>query len=76
MSSLAGKKRCAATAPSTSNNAAETEDLTSLFECPVCFEYVLPPIYQCESGHLVCTECRPKLGNCPTCRGGLGSKSS
>lgn len=21
-------------------------DLTSLFECPVCFDYVLPPIYQ------------------------------
>ncbi|GBP14414.1 E3 ubiquitin-protein ligase sina [Eumeta japonica] len=26
-------------------------DLTSLFECPVCFDYVLPPYYKCSSGH-------------------------
>jgi len=73
MSSLAGKKRSSTSLTSNTTNNTETEeDLTSLFECPVCFEYVLPPIYQCEAGHLVCTECRPKLGNCPTCRGGLG----
>ena len=27
-------------------------DLTSLFECPVCFDYVTPPILQCQNGHL------------------------
>ncbi|XP_002127743.2 E3 ubiquitin-protein ligase SIAH1B [Ciona intestinalis] len=48
-------------------------DLASLFECPVCFDYVLPPILQCQSGHLVCTNCRPKLTCCPTCRGALGN---
>lgn len=47
-------------------------DLASLFECPVCFDYVLPPILQCQSGHLVCSNCRPKLTCCPTCRGQLG----
>lgn len=47
-------------------------DLASLFECPVCFDYVLPPILQCQSGHLVCANCRPKLTCCPTCRGPLG----
>ena len=47
-------------------------DLASLFECPVCFDYVLPPILQCQSGHLVCSSCRPKLSCCPTCRGTLG----
>ena len=41
----------------------------ALFECPVCFDYVLPPIMQCSSGHLVCAQCRPKLPTCPTCRG-------
>ena len=35
-------------------------------------EYVLPPILQCPSGHLVCSNCRPKLQCCPTCRGPLG----
>ncbi|KAL9699311.1 hypothetical protein quinque_002752 [Culex quinquefasciatus] len=48
-------------------------DLASLFECPVCFDYVLPPILQCQSGHLVCTSCRSKLTCCPTCRGSLGN---
>ncbi|XP_003792489.1 E3 ubiquitin-protein ligase SIAH1-like [Otolemur garnettii] len=46
--------------------------LRSLFECPVCFEYVLPPILQCQRGHLVCISCRRKLISCPTCRGPLG----
>ncbi|XP_014675052.1 PREDICTED: E3 ubiquitin-protein ligase SIAH1-like isoform X2 [Priapulus caudatus] len=50
-----------------------TADLASLFECPVCFDYVLPPIIQCQSGHLVCSSCRPKLSCCPTCRGPLGN---
>ena len=46
-------------------------ELTSLFECPVCFDYVLPPILQCQAGHLVCKQCRQKLSLCPTCRGSL-----
>lgn len=52
---------------------AMSADLASLFECPVCFDYVLPPILQCQSGHLVCSSCRPKLSCCPTCRGPLGN---
>ena len=58
-----------------SNSGPNTSpsDLASLFECPVCFEYVLPPILQCQSGHLVCSNCRPKLSCCPTCRGTLGN---
>ena len=27
-------------------------DLTSLFECPVCFDFVTAPILQCHNGHL------------------------
>ncbi|XP_008049735.1 E3 ubiquitin-protein ligase SIAH2-like, partial [Carlito syrichta] len=45
--------------------------LTLLFECPVYFDYVLPPILQCQAGHLVCNQCRQKLSCCPTCRGAL-----
>ena len=59
----------AAVAP---NSGAGGSDLASLFECPVCFDYVLPPILQCHAGHLVCSNCRPKLTCCPTCRGQLG----
>lgn len=52
---------------------SNTTDLASLFECPVCFDYALPPILQCQSGHIVCSQCRPKLQCCPTCRGPLGN---
>ncbi|KAI4544835.1 hypothetical protein MG293_005101 [Ovis ammon polii] len=50
------------------DNTVSNSDLASLFECPVCFNHVLPPITQCQSGHLVCSECRSRLTHCPTCR--------
>jgi E3 ubiquitin-protein ligase SIAH1 len=37
-------------------------------ECPVCFEYMKPPISMCENGHSICNDCKPKLNNCPFCR--------
>lgn len=52
--------------------ATQHQDLVNLFECPVCFDYALPPILQCQSGHIVCSQCRQKLSSCPTCRGPLG----
>ncbi|XP_022257051.1 E3 ubiquitin-protein ligase Siah1-like isoform X1 [Limulus polyphemus] len=55
------------TAPSSAS------DLVSLFECPVCFEFVLPPILQCQNGHLVCSTCRQKITCCPTCRAPIGN---
>ncbi|CAB3365773.1 Hypothetical predicted protein [Cloeon dipterum] len=55
------------------SGSSSNADLVSLFECPVCFDHVLPPIQQCQSGHLVCASCRPKLSCCPTCRGPLGN---
>ncbi len=47
------------------------QELLNLFECPVCFDYALPPILQCQSGHIVCSNCRPKLNCCPSCRSPL-----
>lgn len=43
-------------------------DIKSLFECPICFDYAVPPIYQCQNGHLVCQGCFTKITHCPTCR--------
>ncbi|VDN97266.1 unnamed protein product [Rodentolepis nana] len=51
--------------------ANNSMDLVSLFECPVCMDFALPPILQCQSGHIVCASCRSKLSSCPTCRGNL-----
>lgn len=55
------------------NGSNQHQDLVNLFECPVCFDYALPPILQCQSGHFVCSQCRQKLSSCPTCRGPLGN---
>lgn len=44
------------------------EGLMKELECPVCFEYMKPPISMCENGHSICNDCKPKLNNCPSCR--------
>lgn len=49
------------------------EKLLSHFECPVCSHFMKPPIYQCLSGHSICCYCRPKVGQCPTCRASFGT---
>ena len=59
--------------PALTGTAVANNDLASLFECPVCFDYVLPPILPCQNGHLICLNCRPKLTRCLTCQGPLGS---
>ena len=42
--------------------------LEELIECSVCFETPKDHIYQCENGHLYCSECRVKLEKCAICR--------
>jgi E3 ubiquitin-protein ligase SIAH1 len=37
-------------------------------ECPVCMEYMVPPINLCTNGHNVCSMCRESVQCCPTCR--------
>ena len=79
-----GKKSIASRPNNSMEQSAKNRELAQLFECPVCFDYVLPPIMQCNSGHLVCQNCQPKLTviltlyatfitiyfqHCPTCRG-------
>ncbi|XP_023234661.1 E3 ubiquitin-protein ligase Siah1-like [Centruroides sculpturatus] len=43
--------------------------IVTMFECPVCYEYMSPPIHQCQAGHLVCSKCRERVQRCPVCRG-------
>ncbi|XP_045765041.1 uncharacterized protein LOC123867170 isoform X2 [Maniola jurtina] len=42
--------------------------LLQLLECPVCLEWMEPPMSQCRRGHLVCVRCRARLSACPVCR--------
>jgi len=44
-------------------------DLLKELECPVCLEYMTSPIETCENRHNVCSNCKERLSNCPTCRG-------
>ena len=39
-------------------------------ECPICLEDMAPPtqIFQCQSGHLVCGTCHPRLSTCSCCK--------
>jgi E3 ubiquitin-protein ligase SIAH1 len=39
-------------------------------ECPICYNVMGPPIYQCTSGHLMCSTCyaRSTMLLCPCCR--------
>jgi E3 ubiquitin-protein ligase SIAH1 len=37
-------------------------------ECPVCLQYMKPPITVCENGHNICLKCKSNLNTCPTCR--------
>ncbi|XP_060865356.1 uncharacterized protein LOC132941357 isoform X1 [Metopolophium dirhodum] len=50
------------------------DQLIRLFECPVCFEHIVPPIFQCLLGHLICNKCVLMCENCPTCRNPFNSK--
>ena len=37
-------------------------------KCPVCVEYMVPPIPMCQNGHNICNTCRQKVNQCPTCK--------
>ena len=47
---------------------AVDEDLLSDLECPVCMEYMVPPITLCTNGHNICSKCKKSVTCCPTCR--------
>ncbi|CAG9856544.1 unnamed protein product [Phyllotreta striolata] len=38
------------------------------FECIVCMDYMMAPIYQCATGHSMCDSCKDKVKECPTCK--------
>ena len=37
-------------------------------ECPVCLETAGGEIFSCVEQHLVCSQCRPRVVECPQCR--------
>ncbi|XP_049866177.1 E3 ubiquitin-protein ligase siah-1-like isoform X2 [Pectinophora gossypiella] len=49
------------------------QNLLRVLECPVCLEWMEPPMTQCRRGHLVCGRCRARLASCPVCRTAFSS---
>ncbi|XP_057655745.1 uncharacterized protein LOC130893534 isoform X1 [Diorhabda carinulata] len=41
--------------------------IRQLFECFICKDYMVPPIYQCVAGHSLCNDCKSKVEKCPSC---------
>ncbi|CAG9824091.1 unnamed protein product [Phaedon cochleariae] len=48
------------------------EKLKRQFLCPICMEYMVDKIYNCEKGHVLCKNCKVQLTECPSCRIKLG----
>ena len=54
-------------------NKTVRQSVFEVLTCPICHEYMSPPITLCQAGHNICNRCRPNLqfkgGNkCPRCR--------
>jgi hypothetical protein len=49
-------------------NMADNTGILSILEWPVCLQYIVPPIYQCDNQHLLCSACQKCQTHCPTCR--------
>jgi E3 ubiquitin-protein ligase SIAH1 len=43
------------------------ESVFEVLRCPVCGDYLRPPITLCQAGHNTCSRCRPNLQCCPRC---------
>ena len=50
------------------------EDVRKDIECPVCLQIPREtPIFQCDNGHIICKDCKPRLELCPQCRTFIGN---
>ncbi|CAH1154396.1 unnamed protein product [Phaedon cochleariae] len=50
----------------------QTNQLRDSLQCPICKEYMIGDIFNCEHGHVVCITCKSKLDFCPSCRTKFG----
>ncbi|XP_058812670.1 uncharacterized protein LOC131677100 isoform X1 [Topomyia yanbarensis] len=48
--------------------SASMQTIVAALECPVCFDTIPPPVFQCQNGHLVCSRCRVRSERCAVCR--------
>lgn len=53
--------------------ASLNECIIAEIECPICLNYIRPPIYMCESSHNFCSSCFYNIADCPLCHSNLGN---
>ena len=56
------------------------KDALELLTCPICFEYLSVPTYQCIKGHILCSPCFKSISSrsqfcCPQCRSNYDPES-
>merc|ERR1719167_1016235 len=52
----------------------QIDEKEKALECPVCLEIASVPIFGCSELHLICSNCCPKIKECPVCRTPLKGK--
>ncbi|XP_058228156.1 putative E3 ubiquitin-protein ligase SINA-like 6 [Rhododendron vialii] len=63
---------CSAKASGDPSNFLTLTD-ADLLDCPICFQNLSIPVFQCLNGHLACLSCCNKVRNkCPTCSSTIG----
>ena len=51
------------------DSTISVKELIKDLECPVCIETPrVGPLFQCENGHILCSQCNGKIKQCPQCR--------
>ena len=45
-----------------------SQEVLEELKCPVCVEYMTPPIPMCQNGHNICNTCRQKVNQCAICK--------
>lgn len=53
--------------------ALQNVALASKLECPVCFDFLCTPIFNCNNGHSICSKCKKRLKNCALCQAVVGN---
>ncbi|KAJ8966102.1 hypothetical protein NQ314_003739 [Rhamnusium bicolor] len=54
-------------------NRLKVDSLGKNFDCPICKDYMYPPVFNCDLGHSVCKTCKMKMSTCPFCKASIGN---
>lgn len=60
------------------NSGSDSVTLTDpeVLDCPICYNPLTSPVFQCENGHIACSSCCNRLVNkCPTCSSKIGYRN-